>query len=67
MLWRFAIPVIIFVDKLKYKFVNILLQLIVVEESSFYCARGKSNFVSKPKDKMRKEVASFKMIVNFKL
>ena len=39
----------------------------VVEESSFYCARGESNFVSKPKDKMRKEVASFKMIVNFKL
>ena len=40
---------------------------LVVEEISFYFARAKPNFVLKPKDKMRKEVASFKMIVNFKL
>ena len=39
----------------------------VVEEISFYFARAEPNFVLKPKDKMRKEVASFKMIVNFKL
>ena len=43
------------------------LPLTVVEESSFYCARGKPHFVSKSMDKMRKEVASFKIIVNFKL
>ena len=43
------------------------LRLRVVEEISFYFARAKPNFVLKPKDKMRKEVASFKMIVNFKL
>ena len=48
-------------------FLDFSLGLEVVEESSFYFARGESNFVSKPKDKMRKEVASFKMIVNFKL
>ena len=39
----------------------------VVGEVSFYCARGKPHCGSKSMDQMRKEVASFKVIVNFKL
>ena len=40
---------------------------LVVGEVSFYCARGKPHCGSKSMDQMRKEVASFKVIVNFKL
>ena len=39
----------------------------VVGEVSFYCARGKPHCGSISMDQMRKEVASFKIIVNFKL
>ena len=41
--------------------------MVVVVESRFYFACAETNFVSKPKNKIRMEVSSVKMIVNFKL